>query len=184
MTQTQFMYELMVAAEDFPDEVKFALVNDYNRHFAEMLDSGKTESEITAVLPSPQEIAESYVKGEPITPGGAHDGGEGGATPLGVFLFILMIPVLIVYESLAFVVGLLTAILLLALCVAAAFASVASFGVMGLSRGFILLGIGGLFVTVALVLVSVAAFRGIASGFAWFPRLMGRTLRFKRGGAA
>ena len=184
MTQAQFMYELMKAAESFPDEMKFGLVNDCNRYFADQLDAGMTEAEITASLPSPGEIAERCKNGKPYLPGALGADAARSATPLGIFLVVLLSPVLVVYEALMLAAGVISAVLLLALCVAAAFASVACFGVSTLSHGFILLGIGGLLVTVALVLFSVAAFRGIASGFAWFPRFMGRVLTFKKGGAA
>lgn len=187
MTQTQFMYELMVASESFPDDVKYNIMNDYTRFFHERLEAGQSESEIISQLPSPKSIAEAYASGEPLLPGESFEESRREAsrvTALGVFLFILLIPVCIVYEVLALAAGVTAAVLLLALCVAAAFVSVACFGVTALSRGFILLGIGGIFITVALVLFSVAAFRAIAEGFAWFPKMTGRVLKLTRGGAA
>lgn len=185
MTQSQFMYELMSHANDLPDDEKYALMSEYDRLFTEKKESGMNESEIIAQLPPPEELAHKYLQSR----GGLSEEQERGKadhpfTALGVLFFILLIPVLIVYEVLVFTLGLLLAVLMLALCIAAAFGSIAGFGISSLSHGFILLGIGGLFVTVALVLFSAAYFRGAASALAWFPAMMGRTLRFRGKGAA
>ena len=174
------MYELMSELENLPDEEKLAVMNEYNNYFYEKTESGMSENEAAQLLPSPKEIADSYRSGEPYELGGEHTEKKQSLSPLGVLLFILMIPVCAVYEALAFVMGTGASVVMLALCVAAAFFGVACFGVSALSHGFILLGIGGLFLTVALVLFSAAMFKGIAAAFAWFPRTMGRVLHRKK----
>lgn len=178
------MYELMVAAESFSDKEKYDLMKDCNRYFFDKKESGMTEEEIIEGLPKPKLLAAAYRAGEPFGTTGddIEEETSGGISPLSVFVFSLLIPVCGVYELLAFVLGLTAAVLMLALCVAAAFLSVACFGVSTLSHGFILIGIGGLFATVALVLFSCALFKAIIAAFKWFPSYMNRTLHNKRGG--
>ena len=183
MTQSAFMYELMVACESFSDEQKYNIMNDCNQFFFDKKEAGLSEEEIISALPEPKRIAQSYKAGETsVFKDSEAETDETGATPLGVFLFVLLIPLCGVYEVLVFVLGLIACVALLAVCIAAAFLSVASFGVSTLSHGFVLVGIGGLFGTVALVLFSAAFFRMIAAAFRWFPSYMGRLLKREKGG--
>ncbi len=184
MTQAQFMYDLMTAVKDLSDEEKYVIMNDYNQYFFDKKEAGLSEEEIVAALPSPKSIAEDYHHGIPTPIDGMDFGSvsenEDKKTPLSILLFILLMPVCAVYEALAVVLGIAAAVVMLALCIAAAFASVGCFGLAGLSRGFILVGIGGLLLTVALVLLSAAMFRAIAAGIAWFPRFMKRVLNNRK----
>lgn len=188
MTQAQFMYELMTAVQSLSDEVQYVIMNDYNQYFFDKKEQGMTEDQITASLPSPEKIADEYKHGM-ITP---VDGMKtirrtvppARITPLGVTLFILLIPVCAVYETLAVTLGLAAAVFMLALCIVLAFASVACFGVSSLSVGFIVMGIGGLFVTVASVLFGASLLKGIAAAVTWFPCFMKRVLKNQKGEAA
>ncbi len=184
MTRSQFMYELMTCAEGFSDEEKYSLMSEYDGYFSEHEAQGESDEEIIAALPSPKEIADKFMNGEHVFSTEDKQNVENGATALGVMFFILLIPVLIVYEALVLALGLALALAILALCVAAAFGSVTCFGVFSLSGGLILAGVGGLFITVSLVLLSAAYFKGIGGAFKWFPSLMGRTLHFGKRGAA
>lgn len=180
MTQAEFMYELMTAVKNLPDEAQYVIMNDYNEFFDIKKSEGLDEEDITALLPSPKVLAAEYRHGMP-TPIDGTKMAERAAPPphvtaLSVFLFILLIPVCAVYEIIAFAVGLAFSVLLLALCIAAAFAGVACFGLSALSRGFILLGVGGLILTVAFVMLSAAAFRGFIAALAFFPKFMSRVL--------
>ena len=175
------MYELMTAAESFSDEERYTILNDCNQYFYDKKEAGLTEAEIIEGLPAPKTIAAAYKAGEPM--GFRDEAAESeGASPLGVLFFTLLIPVCGVYAILTFGRGAVAAVVLLALCIAAAFMSVACFGISSLSHGFILIGVGGLFATVALVVFSAAVFKATAAAFKWFPSFMGRTLRRRSGG--
>ncbi len=189
MTQSQFMYELMKAVESFPDEKKYTVMSDYDRYFSRKKESGLSDEDIIAALPMPQSIADGYRSGSPFpldepTASEFSEKSKGRAAPLGVFLFTLLVPVCAVYEVLDAALSVVAAVIMLALCVAAAFASVACFGVISLSKGFILLGIGGLLITAALVLFSSVLFRLLARSFGAFPRLMKRVLHNQGKGGA
>lgn len=189
MTQSQFMYELMKAVESFPDEKKYTVMSDYDRYFSRKKEDGLSDEDIISALPMPQSIADGYRSGNPFplyeqTESEFSENSRGRAAPLGVFLFALLIPVCAVYEVLDAVVSLAAAVIMLALCIAAAFASVACFGVISLSKGFILLGIGGLLITAALVLFSSVLFRLLVRSFGAFPRLMRRVLKYQKKGGA
>ena len=178
------MYELMTCAEDFSDDKKYSLMSEYDGYFAERESEGMSDSEIIASLPSPKEIAERSRRGEDVFSTEKAADVNNSPTFLGVVFFILLIPVLIVYEALVLAGVIAFSAVLLALCVAAAFGSVTCFGVSVLSHGLILAGVGGLFVTVAAVLFSAAYFRSLKRAFGWFPSMMKRTLHFGKRGAA
>lgn len=184
MTQAQFMYELMIAAKELPDDERLTLMSDYDKYFELHQQDNAADA-----LPSPKEIAESYLHGEPIIPEGvgssqAAYAKKEKATALGVLVFILLIPVCAVYELLIIAAGLVVSVLALAMCAAAAIASTVCFGAASLSIGVVFVGIGGLFITAALVLLSAALFRLIGTAFLFFPGLMSRVLRLKKKGGA
>ena len=66
MTQSQFMYDLMIALNGIPDEEKFVLMNDYTQYFEDKLESGMVEEDIVNSLKAPREIARRYKNGNPI----------------------------------------------------------------------------------------------------------------------
>ena len=180
MTQSQFMYDLMVELEGVPDEDKLVLMNDYNQYFTDRIEGGMSEDDIVSRLRSPKEIAASFKNGTPIPIEGVDSVligvQKGNKTPMSVFKFILLIPVCAVYEVFAVSVGLVLLAVTLVLCAVCALASVAAFMSVPLSRGFILLGVGGIFLTFAFVMLCTAVFAGALGAAAKFPGFMGRVL--------
>ena len=167
MTRSQFMYELMLAVSDFPDEEKFQIKNEFDDYFSQKNAEGISENDIIESLPKPSDIANSFISGEPFHPGKIIE--KTSVTPKSILIFSLLVPVCILYEILVFVLGTIIIVLLLSACAAFAFAGTACFGGSGLSIGFIFAGIGGILITISLVLFSASFINFMGSGFAWFP---------------
>lgn len=183
MTQSQFMYDLMLELEGIPDEEKFVLMNDYNQFFENKLEEGMTEEEIVNNLRTPHDIARSYKKGKPIPIEGVDSvltsEQTGKKTLSSVFKFVLLIPVCAVYEVLAAALCAAVMLTVLALCLACAIGGVVSFVSVSLGGGFVLLGIGAVFLTFAFVVLFMLSVRLTADAVKLFPRFMGRVLANK-----
>ena len=187
MTRSRFMFELTTALSFLPEEERCTVTSEYDHFFDSKAAQGESESDTIASLPSPEKIAESYKKGDPYSPGGEDiviGRRQNRPTVLGVFLFILLIPVCVVYEAVMLALIIITAVVFIAACVAVIFASAACLGAIPLSRGFILLGVGGLLIAVALTLYGVALLRLIASAAGKMPALMKRVLHTERRAAS
>lgn len=183
MTQSQFMYELMVELEGVPDEEKFVLMNDYTQYFENKSDSGMSEEDIVKNLSSPKEIARSYKRGKPIPLEGVDSvltsDLSGDKTALSVLKFVLLIPVCAVYEVLAVGLGVALLAAVLALCMACAVGGVVSFVSVSLGNGFIFLGVGAVFLTFAFVMLFMVVFKFSVDAVKFFPAFMGRVLANK-----
>ncbi len=181
MTQSQFMYELMVELADIPDEEKVVIMNDYTQFFTEHTEQGMSEENIINALSSPKEIANGYKNGLPLPIEGIEsvyiNEQSGKVTAISVLKFILLIPVAAIYIPVTAVLGIAILLLSLALCAASVCLSVFSFTVASLQTGFILLGIGGIFFTLAFLILSVVIFKGAIKTVLVFPKLMGRVLK-------
>lgn len=184
MTQSQFMYELMVELADIPDEEKVVIMNGYTQFFAERTNQGMSEESIIDTLSSPKEIAQGYKNGSPLPIEGVesvYSGEKSGEKTAGsVIKFILLIPVAAIYIPITAVLGLAVLLLSLALCAASVCLTVFSFTVASLQTGFIVLGIGGIFFTLAFLMLCVVIFKGSWKIVLAFPRLMGQVLTNKR----
>ena len=180
MTQSQFMYDLMVELDGVPDEDKFVLMNDYNQYFTDRIDEGLSEDDIISKLRSPKEIADGYRNGVPIPIDGVDSvlssSQRGEKTPLSVLKFVLLIPVCALYEVLAVSVGVILLAAVAALCAAGSLVSVAAFMSASLNTGFMLLGIGGIFLTFAFIMLCAAVFGGALGAVKKFPGFMGNVL--------
>lgn len=183
MTQSQFMYDLMIALEGIPDEEKFVLMNDYTQYFEDKLASGMSEEKITGSLKSPREIARHYKSGNPIPIDGVESvltsNPQGKKTFLSVFKFILLLPVCAVYEVIAAAFGIALLAAALLLCMACALGGVVSFVSAALNKGFILLGIGAVLLTFAFVMLFMLVFRFSVDAVKFFPAFMSRILSNK-----
>lgn len=183
MTQSQFMYDLMIALEGVPDEEKFVMMNDYTRYFEDKLAEGMSEESIVSSLKSPREIARRYKNGNPIPIDGVESvltsNPQGKKTFSSIFKFVLLVPVCAVYEVLAVGFGIVMLAAILVLCMACALGGVVSFVSVALNKGFLLLGIGAVFLTFALVMLFMIVFRFSVDSVKFFPALMGRILSNK-----
>lgn len=181
MTQTQFMYELMVELADIPDNEKVVIMNDYTQLFSESTEQGMSEESIISSLATPKEIAQSYKDGAPLPIKGVdsvYSNEQGGnITASSIMKFILLIPVAIIYVAVTSAFGLVVLLLCLALCAVSVCLSVFSFTVAGLQSGFILLGIGGIFFTLAFLMLCVVVFKGAIKIILKIPKYMGSVLR-------
>lgn len=181
MTQTQFMYELMVELADISDKEKVVIMNDYTQLFSESIEQGVSEENIIASLATPKEIAQSYKDGSPLPIKGVdsvYNCEQGGnMTTSSIMKFILLIPVAILYVAVTSALGLATLFLCLVLCAASVCISVFSFTVASLQTGFILLGIGGIFFTLAFLILCVVVFKSAIKIVLKFPKYMGSVLR-------
>ena len=179
MTQAQFMYELMTAVHHLSDEAQYIIMQDYNEFFFNKKEEGLSEDEIISILPSPKTIAAEYKDGGMPLPVDGMKMTERAQPPskptaLSTFLFILLIPLCVVYELLMLIGSIICVVLLFALCVAFALVSVGCFSICSLSAGFVVLGIGALIVTTAGVLLSAGMFKALWAGFLWFPKYINR----------
>ncbi len=185
MTQSQFMYDLTVALDGVPDEEKYVLTNDYDRYFSDRLSEGMSEELITQNLSSPAEIARRYKQGDPIPIDGVDSvfvsQKKGKITFLSVCKFILMIPLCIVYEIISVFFGIVLFLISLMLCVGGALFSVAAFMSMSLNIGFLLLGIGGIFLTVSFVMLSGFVILAAVKAVRFLPGKMSVILNNKSG---
>lgn len=183
MTQSQFMYDLMIALEGIPDEEKFVLMNDYTRYFENKLAGGMSEENIVNSLKSPREIARRYKNGNPIPIDGVDSvltsDPKGKKTFLSVFKFILLLPVCAVYEVIAAAFGIVILAAVLILCMACALGVVVSFVSVALNNGFIFLGIGAVLLTFAFVMLFMLVCRFSVDAVKFLPNLMGRILSNK-----
>lgn len=184
MTQSQFLYQLMKELDEFPDEMRYMIVNDYAFYYGEQLEKGLSEEQISKNLYSPKEIAESYKNGQPLTPTGTDSiyksDREKSRTALSIFKFICLIPVAIIYMPVASVLGLALFLCTICLGIISVCVSVFSFTVSGINLGFIFTGIGGIFFTAAFVFLSIIIFKSALALIRAFPEFMGRVLNNKK----
>lgn len=179
MTQSQFMYKLMVELTDLPDEKKYVIMNEYTQFFDERLDRGMSEEQIAEALPAPKVIAQAYKDGSPLPIGemqSIYDGKSSSRTAASVFKFICLIPVAVLYFPIVTVLGLALFLIAVALCAACVCMSVFSFTAVPLQTGFILTGIGGIFFTLTFLFLSILIFKGVFVLLKIFPAFMGSVL--------
>ena len=158
MTQSQFMYELMVELTDLPDEKKYVIMNDYNQVFSENLEKGLSEEQITEKLQSPRVIAQSYKDGSPLPlPGidSIYNVEKSKRTAASTLKFICLIPAAIIFFPLVTFLGLTFFLLSAGLCVVGVCIGVFSFTVASIQIGFIFMGIGGIFFTLSFLFLSI-----------------------------
>lgn len=184
MTQSQFMYDLMVELEGIPDEDKFVVMNDYTQYFSDSIENGLSEDDIINALRSPKEIADGYKNGTPIPIKGVEsvlgNNRKGNKTVQSVFKFILLIPVCALYEVLTVLLGLACLAVTLVLCAVGALASVTAFLSVPLNNGFIFLGFGGIFLTFSCVMLCAVVFKGAVGAVLKFPVFMGKVLNNRK----
>lgn len=158
MTQSQFMYKLMVELAELPDEKKYVIMNDYNRFFSENLEKGLSEEQITEKLQSPVIIAQSYKDGSPLSLTGIdsiYNGEKSKRTAASTFKFICLIPAAIILFPLITFLGLTLFLLSAGLCVVGVCIGVFSFTVASIQIGFIFMGVGGIFFTLCFLFLSI-----------------------------
>ena len=184
MTQAQFMYDLMVYLEGVPDEEKYVLMNDYNQYFENRIQNGDSEETITNSLKPPREIARRYKKGNPIPIEGIESvipcEQSDNKDFFSILGFILLIPVCIVYEIAAAVFCAALLIAVLALCMSGAVGVIISFVSAALGKGFVLLGLGCVFLTLAFLILFMLTITFAIKAVKYFPNVMKRVLANKR----
>ncbi len=183
MTQSQFMYKLLIALSDLPDEEKYVVVNDYKQYFEQQINEGRSESDISSSLPPPEKIAQSYIDGNPLPIEGVrtvYDDESGRKSALSVFKFICLMPVAVVWEPVAAVLGVALLIVTAALCVAGVMLAVFSFQAVSLGAQFVLLALCGICAAIAFLLFSVAVFKAFIKLIKLLPSFMGKVLKNKK----
>ncbi len=180
MTQSQFMYDLLVALSDLPDEKKYAAVNDYKQYFEQQISKGRSESDISASLPPPEKIAQGYLSGSPLPIDGvsmAYADDDSGSSAVSVFKFICLIPVAIVWEPIVAVLGAALLIVTALLCVAGVVVAVFAFHAVTLGAQFVLIALCGVCCTVAFLLFTLVLFKVFIKAVTLLPRFMRGVLK-------
>lgn len=184
MTKNDYMQRLYNALSSLPNEKRNKIMHDYEAHFSEELNAGKTENIIIDDLGAPEAAAEYFININKDDHGyndnysvdssvikNNTNTAHSWEAAIWSMLSILIVPILIALMIVLFAVG-------VGFFVAGITSAVVCFLVNSLSAGFILLGIAGIFITVFGVFTSILAIYDGVKLIGKYFKFVGRRIKF------